>query len=425
MRFTCLFPNTSDTSSDTTDDTSGGAESNHKLPQHITKMSGNVSMCKRARLDADAAPTPPAAAADDDDDPLAFALSREAFVEADTNKDGKLGRAEFLELAAEGLCPSAAAALAGRFGAADADSSGNLDPAEFHAALVAVGVPAAEVREWLDLRRSGDRVLVPHGEEGQQPGAGFRVTAAELELFETVRAMAEEVPRAVRYAASLSEPDLRGCLALFREPAAGGANFAAAADLGALARAVAACDFLGAGALPAAAMVWARLLPGAEAAAAEEAKEAFLCVVEQTSFGPALWAAGPLETVGRLAGSDGQEEQGDEHVRAVAGMALAELGRRILGMPDPELAMLRAHAAAPVAGLAQAELRRRYPQLAPMTDATIQEAVLAFCEEGGGREKATFLHSPNAEARYGPVAAWDVSGVQNMSMLFWNCTRFK
>ena len=266
-------------------------------------------------------------------------------------------------------------------------------------------------------------MLVPHGEKGQQPGAGCCVTTAELERLETVRAMAEEVSRAVRYTVSLSEPDLRGCLALLDREPASDADFAAAADLGALLRAIAACDFLGVGAPTAA--VWARLLPGAEAAAEEEAKEAFLCVVEQTSFGPALWAAGPLETVGRLAGSDGQEEQGDEHVRAVAGMALAELGRRILGMPDPELAMLRAHAAAPVAGLAQAELRRRYPQLAPMTDATIQEAVLAFCEEGGGREKATFLHSPNAEARYGPVAAWDVSGVQNMSYLFSCCESFK
>ena len=112
-------------------------------------------------------------AAADADPPLAFALSLEAFVEADTNKDGRLDRAAFLELAAAGLCPSAAAALAGRFGAADANSSGDLDPAEFHAALVDAGVPAAEVQEWLDLRRSGDRVLVPHGEGGRQPGRGL------------------------------------------------------------------------------------------------------------------------------------------------------------------------------------------------------------------------------------------------------------
>jgi len=178
---------------------------------------------KRARLDADAAPNhqiaAAAAAATTTDPPLPSALSLEAFIEADTNKDGWLDRAEFLELAAAWLCPSAAAALAGRFSAADAaDSSGDLNPADFHAALVDAGVPAPEVQEWLGLRRSGDRVLVPHGVEGQQPGAGCRVTADELELLETVRAMAEELPRAVRYAVSISEPDLRGCLALLREP---------------------------------------------------------------------------------------------------------------------------------------------------------------------------------------------------------------
>ena len=101
---------------------------------------------KRAKVDTDAAPTPPkpaAAAAD----PLAPALSREAFDEADTNKDGGLDCAELLELAAGGLCgPSAVAALAGRFGAADAGSSGDLDPAEFHTALVAASVSAEEVR---------------------------------------------------------------------------------------------------------------------------------------------------------------------------------------------------------------------------------------------------------------------------------------
>ena len=49
-----------------------------------------------------------------------------------------------------------------------------------------------------------------------------------------------------------------------------------------LVRAVAACDFLGVGALPAVAAVCARLLPGADAAAEEEAKEALLNVMEQT-----------------------------------------------------------------------------------------------------------------------------------------------
>ena len=187
--------------------------------------------------------------------------------------------------------------------------------------------------------------------------------------------------------------------------------------LEALARAVAACDFLGAGALPAAAAVCGRLLPGAEAAAEEEAKEAFLGVMERTSFGPALWAVVPLETVGRLAGSDGQDEQGDEHVLAVAGMARAELGRRILGLPDLELAMLRAHAAAPVAGLAQAELRRRYPQLAPMTNESVRAAIKAIKEENGGNE-CDFLHSPVATAKYGPVPLWEVQGVTDFSELW-------
>ena len=70
----------------------------------------------------------------------------------------------------------------------------------------------------------------------------------------------------------------------------------------------------------------------------------------------------------------------------------------------------------------KALLRRRYPHLKPMTDATIREAVKAFYEEGGG--KADFLHSPNAEARYGPVAAWDVSRVTNMRELLCQCHCF-
>ena len=97
-------------------------------------------------------------------------------------------------------------------------------------------------------------------------------------------------------------------------------------------RAVAACDFLGAGALPAAAAVCAQLLPGAETGAEEEAiNEAFIGVVERTSFGPALlWAVVPLETVGWLAGGVGQEEhcEGDAHVQSVGGMARTELARR-------------------------------------------------------------------------------------------------
>ena len=73
----------------------------------------------------------------------------------------------------------------------------------------------------------------------------------------------------------LSEPDLRDGIGLLR----GGAGFAAAADLGTLTRAIAACDFLGAAVLPApepaAAAICARLLlPGAAAAAATAATAA-------------------------------------------------------------------------------------------------------------------------------------------------------
>ena len=48
----------------------------------------------------------------------------------------------------------------------------------------------------------------------------------------------------------------------------------------------------------------------------------------------------------------------------------------------------------------------------------------AFCEEGGGRETADFLHSPQAEAKYGPVSAWDVSAVTDMEDLFRGCAAF-
>ena len=277
-----------------------------------------------------------------------------------------------------------------------------------------------------------DRILAPHDQEQVQPGQqqvheGFRVTAAEFDGLQTLTAMPEHAPGAVhRYTVMLSESELRDGLALLR----GGVTFAAAADLDALVRAVAACDFLGAGALPAAAAVWARLLPGAEAAAKVEAKEAFLGVVERTSFGPALWATVPLEEVGRLARTVGQEEQGDAHVQAVADMARAELARQIAGLPDLELAMLRAHAAAPVAGPARAELLRRHPQLTPMTNDSIKAAVRAFCEEDGGwsdedgEKTADFRQSPKAEAKYGPVGVWDVSGVARMSNLFNGCTNF-
>ena len=74
------------------------------------------------------------------------------------------------------------------------------------------------------------------------------------------------------YTGMLSEADLRDGLGLLR----GGAELVAALDLETLVRGVAACGFLGAaGALPAAAAVCARLLPGADVAAEEEAREAF------------------------------------------------------------------------------------------------------------------------------------------------------
>ena len=131
-----------------------------------------------------------------------------------------------------------------------------------------------------------------------------------------------------RYTVMLSEAELRDSLGLLR----GGAEFVAALDLETLVRGVAACDFLGAAALPAAgAAVCARLLPGAEAAAKEDAKEALLAVMKRTSFGPALWATAPLETVGRL--SVGSAEQQDERGVAVVRMARSELARRTLALP--------------------------------------------------------------------------------------------
>ena len=48
----------------------------------------------------------------------------------------------------------------------------------------------------------------------------------------------------------------------------------------------------------------------------------------------------------------------------------------------------------------------------------------AFCEEGGGKKTADFLHSPQAEAKYGPVSAWDVSAVTYMDDLFSGCAAF-
>ena len=53
----------------------------------------------------------------------------------------------------------------------------------------------------------------------------------------------------------------------------------------------------------------------------------------------------------------------------------------------------------------------------------------AFCEEDGGwsqygTKTADFLHSPQAEAKYGPVSAWDVSAVTRMEGLFYGCAAF-
>ena len=150
--------------------------------------------------------------------------------------------------------------------------------------------------------------------------------------------------------------------------------------------------------------------------------------MEQTSFGPALWAIVPLEEVGRL--SVGGGDQADERAHAVAGMAQTELARRIAGLSELELAMLRAHAGAPVAGPARAELLRRHPQLTPMTDDSIKAAVEAFCKEGGGLDDedgyriADFRQSPKAEAKYGSVGLWDVSKVKDMNDLFYQCKNF-
>ena len=189
--------------------------------------------------------------------------------------------------------------------------------------------------------------------------------------------------------------------------------------------------------------------------AVAEATEAFQTVMEQTSFGPALWAAMQFDEVGRMACAGGQSQGDDERSQAVAGMARAELGAgRILALTDLELAMLRAHAAAPVVGPARAELLRRHPQLTPMTNESIKAAVRAFCVEdisaytysedgvfggwsfcdssgasgGGGimyeHNKTNFRRSPKAEAKYGPIRLWDVSEVTDMHDLFHSCTNF-
>ena len=160
--------------------------------------------------------------------------------------------------------------------------------------------------------------------------------------------------------------------------------------------------------------------------AVAEATEAFQTVMEQTSFGPALWAAMQFDEVGRMACAGGQSQGDDERSQAVAGMARAELGAgRILALTDLELAMLRAHAAAPVVGPARAELLRRHPQLTPMTNDSIKAAKKAFSEDdGGGRGTADFRQGPKAEDKYGPVGLWDVSEVTGMNHLLYGCKNF-
>jgi hypothetical protein len=96
-------------------------------------------------------------------------------------------------------------------------------------------------------------------------------------------------------------------------------------------------------------------------------------------------------------------------------------------LPGHELAMLRAHAAAPLAWLAhraRAELLRRHPQLTPMTEGSLKAAVKAFWEEDGRGVMADFRRSPQAEAKYGSVGLWDVSGVKSFSQVFQDCKNF-
>jgi surface protein len=95
------------------------------------------------------------------------------------------------------------------------------------------------------------------------------------------------------------------------------------------------------------------------------------------------------------------------------------------------------------AGDAQPEPEPNQPQLQPepqpqpdahshltsgafpkLTNQTIREAVAAFCDEGGGRRRADFLHSPAATAKYGPITSWDVTQVTDMTELFRGCAAF-
>ena len=74
---------------------------------------------------------------------------------------------------------------------------------------------------------------------------------------------------------------------------------------------------------------------------------------------------------------------------------------------------------------ASPECGKFLPKFLPMNNTRIREAIQAFVDEEWDHEDLTsrrgevdFMHSPKAEAKYGPVAAWDVSAVTNMRFLF-------
>ena len=54
----------------------------------------------------------------------------------------------------------------------------------------------------------------------------------------------------------------------------------------------------------------------------------------------------------------------------------------------------------------------------------IRLAVAAFVEDGGRKQVADFLHSPDAEAKYDPVELWGVSEVSDFRELFHGCNCF-
>ena len=97
---------------------------------------------------------------------------------------------------------------------------------------------------------------------------------------------------------------------------------------------------------------------------------------------------------------------------------------RISATLPPPSSQAPAAAATAAADSGEPEPEPQAAAFPPLTNETIREAVEAFCEEGGGRAVADFLHSPQAEAKYGPVVAWDVSAVTSMRELFKNCAAF-